>query len=171
MGTACDGTDESVPFPKSTAFVRSLSSLGLRPKGQTRPLSVPHSSSSSPPIRPSEAPSCSLLHHHGVNVSLRAQLGIDVVAVGAELFGYIKDQCSGLDIDFVRQELLVDARKLDRIAQRHLAVDDVYDHLEYRIGNRCRSRRAERKPRRAVRMKHDRRSHRRNWTFARSQLA
>jgi|GEM_PF-3550659 len=28
LGTACDGTDESVPFPKSTVFFHSLFSRG-----------------------------------------------------------------------------------------------------------------------------------------------
>ena len=70
--------DRDVRQVRAVSMLRGYEAAWLR-----RLALIPQRSSSSPPVRPAETPSGSVLDHHRVNVSLRAQLGIDVVAVGA----------------------------------------------------------------------------------------
>src|SRR5258708_2417564 len=101
--------------------------------------SVPSRMASPSAIRPTQAPTRSVLHHNGVHISLRTQSWIDLVSERLELLRDIKNKSGRLGVHTVRLILVVDAWKLDRIAERHLRIHDVDDHLKHGVWNGRRS--------------------------------
>lgn len=68
-------------------------------------------------VRPAKPPTGAFLYHYGVYVTLRSELGVDVIAIGSKLLRNVEHESTWLRIHSVWHVLLVDAGIFNCIAQ------------------------------------------------------